>query len=494
MDRLTGGWIDIPGADTIQAPRRADGASTAWSATAGRHTSDRVIADETTITEVAIRAHAAPALPSATIDVDGLDGAQTAAARLLAGTSRLPIVVGAAGTAKTTLIGRVVHHAASHGQRVLLVAPTRVAAGQLAAVTGGRPPDDRAAVTVDTIAGYLNRVGPRRDGAARYDLVIVDEAGMVGTGELAALLEIGEQRRHRTALVGDWAQLDPVGRGGMFARLVHHHGDGHLVELDTVHRFTQPWEAKTSLLLRLGDSQAICDYYNHRRLGVGTLGDAAERAARAWLGGEPLLVTCSTNDTARAVAGHVQHRLRQAGHVDTRRVVPLRSGHTAGAGDHIVTRQNLRQRTDRGEIIANRHRWIIDHVHDDGSLTVTGQHGRTRLKAGYVAQHVELGYAGTVHSAQALTVDRALVIVDDHTTHAALYVGATRGRHHNLMWITTQPGEQLDTYQTLGRLDAALNRDRHDAPVLDHALILTAADRQLADQVVSPGRSREMAR
>lgn len=493
VDEMAAAWIETPSVATVASPRRADGSSTAWSAAAGRFTSERVLADEATITAVALDAHAMRPLPSDSMPVDGLDASQAEAARLLAGTSRLPIVVGAAGTAKTTLVARAVADVVDQGERVLLLAPTRVAAGQLAAKTGARPPDERAPVTVDTIAGYLTRLSHQPDRVGRFGLVVVDEAGMVATRDLAQLLEAGESRGHRTALVGDWAQLGPVGRGGMFARLVRHHGDGHLVELTAVHRFAALWEQHASLRLRLGERAVLGEYRDHGRLRSGTVAEAAEFAAQHWLSGDELLVTCPTNDTARAVAGHVQGRLRQVGLVDQSRTVTLAGGDSAGAGDHVVTRLNLRQRTDRGVLIANRHRWTVDAVHGDGSITVTGEHGHARLDGNYVADHVELGYAGTVHAGQGATVSHALVLVDDHATHQAMYVGATRGRHSNTMWAVTQPGEQLTSGQVVERLADALQRDRRDTPVLDHAAALITADQHLARRLLRAEWTRTVA-
>lgn len=53
------------------------------------------------------------------------------------------------------------------------------------------------------------------------------------------------------------------------------------------------------------------------------------------------------------------------------------------------------------------------------------------LPADYVADEVTLAYAVTVHKAQGVTVDRAVVVADRATTAEALYVGMTRGRQDN---------------------------------------------------------------
>ena len=161
----------------------------------------------------------------------------------------------------------------------------------------------------------------------------------------------------------------------------------------------------------------------------------------------------------------------------------LHDGHRAGVGDQIVTRKNLRQRTDRGVPIANRHRWTVTAVHADGAIDVNGPQGGARLDPGYVADYVELGYAGTVHAAQGITVDRALVLVDEYSDHELVYVGATRGRDENHLWIVAAPDEHLTDREWAARLVDALGRDRRDLPVLDHADALAHADQQLADRL-----------
>jgi hypothetical protein len=57
----------------------------------------------------------------------------------------------------------------------------------------------------------------------------------------------------------------------------------------------------------------------------------------------------------------------------------------------------------------------------------------------YVAEHVALGYAVTVHKGQGVTTDEAVLIVDRATSTEHLYVGMTRGRHHNLACVVTEP-------------------------------------------------------
>ena len=57
------------------------------------------------------------------------------------------------------------------------------------------------------------------------------------------------------------------------------------------------------------------------------------------------------------------------------------------------------------------------------------------LPAGYVAEHVDLGYAVTAHRAQGITVDTSHVVVTGSTTRENFYVSMTRGRESNIAYV-----------------------------------------------------------
>jgi len=58
-------------------------------------------------------------------------------------------------------------------------------------------------------------------------------------------------------------------------------------------------------------------------------------------------------------------------------------------------------------------------------------HARALFDADYVREHVRLGYAVTVHSAQGVTTDACHAVLGENTSRAVLYVAMTRGRHTN---------------------------------------------------------------
>lgn len=122
------------------------------------------------------------------------------------------------------------------------------------------------------------------------------------------------------------------------------------------------------------------------------------------------------------------------------REVDLADGLQASAGDLIITRSNDRRiRSLRAGWVRNGDRWRITDVLGDGSIVVRRLGHRLGaavvVPAGYVAEHVDLGYATTAHRAQGITVDTAHVVASGSTTRENFYVSMTRGRDSNIAYV-----------------------------------------------------------
>ncbi len=132
------------------------------------------------------------------------------------------------------------------------------------------------------------------------------------------------------------------------------------------------------------------------------------------------------------------------------------------AGDEVVTRRNDRtKRTDTGQMVKNRDRWVVRIVHGDGSLTLNGATGVVRVDRDYVDEHVELAYAETSHASQGRTVDRSLLFLDAATDCRGVYVPMTRGRHSNEAFVVKD--EDADAADLLRR---SVDSDWIDRPAL----------------------------
>ncbi|MGP8206202.1 MAG: hypothetical protein ACLQVK_09125 [Acidimicrobiales bacterium] len=120
----------------------------------------------------------------------------------------------------------------------------------------------------------------------------------------------------------------------------------------------------------------------------------------------------------------------------------LSDGSVAGVGDVVVARHNDRHlRMTDGEWVRNRDRFVVTATHQDGAMTVRAMDGdgEVVLPAGYVAEHVELGFAGTVFSAQGRTLATAHALVGLGMSREALYVATTWPREANRLYVDVEP-------------------------------------------------------
>ncbi len=133
-----------------------------------------------------------------------LSGEQRDAVRSAATRDGVVLIEAGAGTGKTTTAQALVDAAHRSGLKVVGLSPSWVAADELAASTG---------IAAQAIARW--RHDRAHDGGAPLDdrtLVILDEAGMVGTRDMEAVLTAARDAGSKVALVGDRRQLASVAR------------------------------------------------------------------------------------------------------------------------------------------------------------------------------------------------------------------------------------------------------------------------------------------
>ncbi len=344
-------------------------------------------------------------------------------------------------------------------RHVFAVAPTAKAAKILRDETGMQ-----SATVAKLLHEWRNRQPHDEYRLPPGTTLIVDEAGMLGTGNLDAPTQLAASQRWRLVLVGDPRQLQAVGRGGMFDELCR---TARVHELATIHRFRHRWEQAASLRLRAGSSAALDAYFRHGRVGTGTFEALSADVACQWIdhraAGRSVAVVAETNEHVDALNHAIQELRREHGELGER-AVRIAGGESAAVGDVVVTRRNNRElRTSRGEPVRNRDRWTVTAVGRDGSLAVSHEqgHGQVGLPAEYAREQVRLGYAATAHGHQGDTVDVSLTVVTAATTHRSLYVGATRGRDLNrLLVVTEEPDLARDV------LEEVLTNDRADRPAV----------------------------
>lgn len=426
--------------------------------------------------------------------------------------TRIAALVGPAGTGKTTTLRALAEawDAAPGHRAVIALAPSAKAASVLSGSLG---------VDASTLAGFLHaNTGPERARRARTiatwhqryktaapktrnatartlakleaadasaqitpgTLVIVDEAAMATTADLDATRALVEASGARMVLVGDDAQLDAVGAGGVLGRLAR---TGNVERLRSVFRFTHAWEAAASLRLRDADTSVLfptpaerhdtpgVTYADAGRIRDGSdrdMLDGAYQAVRdAQSEGTDAILVAATNEDVVDLNVRTTLERRVAGEVDASRVVALRAGQDAGVGDLIFARRNNARLTDTAGVrIQNGDLLRVEAITEAGQAVCrrTGDDRDTRitLPADYLAAHTELGYALTAHRAQGVTVDTAHLVIPygARMTRELLYVAMTRGKQSNTAWVGLPSEEDLHAEHT-----SAYELDDDGAPV-----------------------------
>ena len=406
----------------------------------------------------------------------GLDADQERAAAAVASDTPLVVVEGAAGAGKTTMLGGAIEAAAAHGRATRIVTPTKKAA-EVARRELGVPADSVAKLVHEhgwrwNSDGVWTRLtagdtdpdtgtvytGPSTQAQLQPgERIVVDEAGMLDQDTALALLTVADETGATVALVGDRAQLPAVGRGGVLD--IAAQISGHLFNMTTVHRFTDPHYADLTVQLRGGENPALLFDRLHA-LGLIRLHDTDEAAREhiATSARDGAAITVATNDEAQALNQRIRAERVRRGQVDDTCTTSGSDELPFGAGDVIQTRRN-----DSQVQVANRQTWTVQHVGGDGTVWAkeTGggrKHQATvRLPAEYVAEHVHLAYSLTAYGVQGATTSESHTVLSDALDAAGVYVGMTRGRTSNQLHIVA-----ADLDDAREQFDLALERDRAD--------------------------------
>lgn len=170
-------------------------------------------------------------------------GQRRAARELCASRDFLSLLVGDAGTGKTTVLLAIeASHRAKGGFRFIPLAPTTRARDALA---------ESGFADADTVQRFL--VSETLQATAHGRVVLVDEAGLLSTHQLDRLTHIAQDRRARLLLVGDTKQHYSVQRGDALRHVIEH-TQTPTVRLAEVLRQRGERDRRLSRMLAAGDA------------------------------------------------------------------------------------------------------------------------------------------------------------------------------------------------------------------------------------------------
>ena len=418
----------------------------------------------------------------------GLVSEQAAAIQHLADLDgRLVALVGPGGSGKTRAVGAYVDAARTAGHYVVGVATSATAARRLGEELSGSWSGTVAMMRYRTDS-YDTRL---TDGT----VIVVDEASMVSTRDLAWLVQQAEDCDGKVVSVGDPKQLPSIDSGGLFHRIVT---DGHGVVTDLAgvnQRQTLDLDRHALQRLRRGEIESVVhDYADAGRVHLGH-DEYATKAAMvdSWwsdvrtYGVDQVRMLASRRDEVAMLNQLARVHMQTAGHLDGP-ILVNRWGTEYQAGDRIVVRDNWYAHSD----LRNGQTGTITAIHPDiGSLTFRRDvdEAEVVLPKSYVDSSVDHAYAQTIHAAQGQTFHTTHLYVDTGVASEHGYTGLSRARRETHLWVNTSrtvngdcitPYAQPATESHVDRLVRQLNRTVVQPPAhLQGLAIENASDQEL---------------
>ncbi len=426
----------------------------------------------------------APLDPHWQIEDTRLNVAQRGAVHhLLGSTDFVSMVIGDAGTGKTTLLKEAVRGANAAGVQVIAVAPSAAASRinlEQEGFTGA-----------ETVARLL--VDKQLQAQARGQVILIDEAAMMGTKETAAVMKLAGELNARLWLVGDDKQHKIPTRGSPFDLLQK---DAGIVPARVARILRQAGAYKKAVLLArdrpaealdqlqaMGWVREVGDDQRYKLLAADYLEAVKPERKRGKTVEPTALVIAPTHAEGAKVSAAIREGLKEQGRLgEEREFLQLTNRHLTQAersdrysylaGDVLQFTQNAKghQRGERLAVIEGQeppaHLAERFQVYRPGTLKVAGgdrlrltANGSTKdghrlnngelltvsgfTKAGDVMDHRgwvlpkdwghwQMGYVTTSVSAQSRTVDRVLIAMGSESLPAInreqMYVSLSRGK------------------------------------------------------------------
>ncbi len=353
-----------------------------------------------------------------------LSGEQAEMVRRLT-TSRdgLQVVIGKAGTGKTYALDAARAAFQRAGYRVQGTALAARAAAELEAGAG---------IASCTLASFLDLDNALSLGSR--DVVVLDEAGMVGTRQLYDLVRFVKRAYGTVVLVGDHRQLPEIEAGGALAGLVRRHG---AIELGENRRQAEGWERAALDELRSGEVRAaVVAFGEHERIHLGQSAHSTRQEMAS-----DFVAACLSGSDARmyAISRRDVDELNALARDELRRAGALGDDVLRAAGrGYAVSDEVLFCRNDRRLGVLNGTRGTVTGLTEDGGLLVKTDRGPRVASREYLDDgHLAHGYASTVHKAQGATVERAFVLGSDAIYREAGYVAMSRARERTDLYVVT---------------------------------------------------------
>jgi Ti-type conjugative transfer relaxase TraA len=384
-----------------------------------------------------------------------LAGSQRDALDHITGREDLALVVGYAGTGKSAMLGVAREAWEASGYQVRGAALSGIAAESLEAGSG---------IGSRTIASLEHGWAQGRDVLTARDVLVIDEAGMIGSRQMERVLSAADLAGAKVVLVGDAEQLQAIEAGAAFRALTERHGAAEITE---IRRQREDWQREATRELATGRTGAALDRYEAagmvrghetREAARNALVDGWDAVRQARPGASQVMLAHTRADVAE-LNQLARARMRDAGELGEDQLVQTERGERAFAtGDRVMFLRN-----ERSLGVKNGSLGTVEKI--DGASLAVRLDGADRREVRFDLKdyaQIDHGYASTIHKSQGVTVDHGHLLASDGLDRHAAYVGMSRHRE------TLAVHYSADDFKDRAQLTRTLGRERAKDTTLDY--------------------------
>ncbi|MAD53148.1 MULTISPECIES: MobF family relaxase [unclassified Idiomarina] len=397
--------------------------------------------------------------------------------------SQLAILQGSAGSGKSASMQCVSEIYHSIGKHVVGAAVARTAANNL---------ENEAGIQSFTIARLLAWLDTDKPPISEGDVLIIDEAGQVGTFQLEQLMNFATQLNFKVILVGEDKQLDAIEHGGVLRYLSDPDVIG-TTRVETIRRQNKAWDRQAVADFRDGYAhQALSQYQKRGQLHFESSDEKIkERIVSEWTQFRHTQPTKRSLVIAQSWADVVELNNEMRTKLQAEGIVGVENIPVKGivSEREIDLQVSLGERirftkNDYGRNYTNGDLGTVTKVKvmDDGDIWI-----RVKLDSGRETQfmassyaneegrtYITQAYAQTVYSAQGLTIDGdVFVYYSPNMDRAHTYVACSRHKDKAHIFVNSQelegniPENFIHAPRDVGLREAlAANMSRNNRPKL----------------------------
>jgi Ti-type conjugative transfer relaxase TraA len=328
---------------------------------------------------------------------------------------------------------------------------------------------DGADIPSQTLHSLLYQLETGKTTLSRNSVLVIDESGMVGSRQLARVLEQVESAGAKAVLVGDSRQLQPIDAGGGFRYLSAELGHATLQE---IRRQKDDWAREAVHDFAEGRAGRAVDAYVARGLVTTTTtrDEATQAIVTHWKQDRELypqdsqILLAGTRAEVAAINAQVRSHLKEAGQLaETTVTLTARGEREIGQGERVVFLQNNTAMDVRNGSLGTV--TTIEHTVDGVCLNILTDRGHTVSVNPRFYSELDHGYAMTIHKAQGVTVDRAYILAGPMHDRELSYVSMSRTREPTRLYITAG---DLATDQAIVKTTRRMNQSHQKTTTLDY--------------------------